>query len=131
MQVDEGFRNLKSVRYGLAFRHNLGRNPRRLAILLLLGALATLALWVLGLYACQSGIGRTLQANTVTDKPVLSVVFIGQRLVARSLDISKSEFTKALERLRHRAAQQLVAFLTCFVGISQGAAPFFLNVRFR
>ena len=110
MQIEEGFRDLKSTRNGLAFRHNLGRNPRRLAILLLIAALATLALWLLGLYARQAGIDRKLQANTVRNKAVLSVIFIGQRLVARDETVPITQLRAAIEQLRLRAVEQLSNF---------------------
>jgi hypothetical protein len=46
MQIEQSFRDLKSERYGCAFRHSLTRNPQRIAILLLLHMLATLVVWL-------------------------------------------------------------------------------------
>lgn len=110
MQIEEGFRDLKSTRNGMAFRHNQGRNPKRIAILLLLAALATLALWLLGLYGYQSGLSKRLQANTIRDKLVLSVIFVGHRLLVRNEPVPINQLHAALAQLRHRVVEQLRNF---------------------
>jgi hypothetical protein len=51
MQIEQSFRDLKSTRYGAAFELSLTRSARRLAVLLLLLALATFVAWLAGL-AC-------------------------------------------------------------------------------
>lgn len=48
MQIELSFRDLKSERYGCAFRHSLTRKAPRLAMLLLLHALASLIAWLQG-----------------------------------------------------------------------------------
>lgn len=49
MQIEESFRDLKSARFGCAFRYSLTRTAPRLAILLLLHALATFLAWLAAL----------------------------------------------------------------------------------
>jgi hypothetical protein len=49
MQIEQSFRDLRSHRYRAAFDDNLTREPRRLEMLLLIHALATLAAWLEGL----------------------------------------------------------------------------------
>jgi hypothetical protein len=46
MQIEESFRDLKCDRFGCAFHHSLTRRAPRLAILLLLHALATFVAWL-------------------------------------------------------------------------------------
>ncbi len=46
MQIEEGFRDLKCDRYGCAFCYSLTRGAERLAVLLLLHALATFVAWL-------------------------------------------------------------------------------------
>ena len=48
MQIEEAFRDLKNHRYGFSFRDCMSRLPHRLENLLLIGALATLAAWLVG-----------------------------------------------------------------------------------
>lgn len=47
MQIELAFRDLKSHRFGMGFEDSLSRVPKRLAVLLLLHALAAFAAWLL------------------------------------------------------------------------------------
>lgn len=49
MQIEESFRDLKCDRYGCAFSYSLTRSAKRLAVLLLLHALATFVAWLCAL----------------------------------------------------------------------------------
>src|SRR5712671_928755 len=49
MQIEQSFRDLKSHRYGCAFKYSLTRDPKRIAILLLLHMLATFVVWLAAL----------------------------------------------------------------------------------
>ncbi|GAB3396466.1 hypothetical protein GCM10027514_45240 [Azotobacter armeniacus] len=51
MQVEEGFRDLKSHRLGIGLELHRSRCPRRIEILLLIAVLANYALCLLGLQA--------------------------------------------------------------------------------
>lgn len=81
VQIEEGFRDNKSVRFGLGFELNQTQNMKRLQMLLLIASLATLVLWLLGTIAKQSGQHWQYQANTVKHKTVLSVIYLGLRIV--------------------------------------------------
>lgn len=83
MQIEEGLRDLKSTRYGLGFETSLTRDPERIAILLLIAALALLACWLIGLATIARTQHYRLQANSQRNRTVLSVITIG-RLIARS-----------------------------------------------
>lgn len=49
MQIEQSFRDLKCDRFGCAFKHSLTRDPNRIAILLLIHALATFVAWLAAL----------------------------------------------------------------------------------
>lgn len=100
MSIEEAFRDLKAHRHGFAFRSNRGRDPQRVANLLLLAALAMLALWLIGLVGIRRGLDRNLQANTERRRRVLSVLFIGKRLFYRRIKMRLSEFVEALEQMK-------------------------------
>lgn len=55
MQIEQTFRDLKNPRWGLALTHTQTRCPKRLAILLAIGALIIFALWIIGLTARAAG----------------------------------------------------------------------------
>ena len=106
MQIEEAFRDLKAYRHGFAFRSNMGRQRERVANLLLLGALGMLATWLMGLIAQARGLHRGMQANTERRRRVLSVFFIGTRLLAKNLAVTAAELRAALLALREHAEQQ-------------------------
>ncbi|MHB8405158.1 MAG: IS4 family transposase [Gammaproteobacteria bacterium] len=54
MQIEQSFRDLKSARYGCAFRYSLTRTAPRLAMLLLLHALATFVAYLAALASDRS-----------------------------------------------------------------------------
>lgn len=58
MQIEEGFRDLKCDRYGCAFCYSLTRGAERLAMLLLLHALATFVAWLSALAEDASSLIR-------------------------------------------------------------------------
>jgi len=49
MQIEQSFRDLKCERFGCAFKYSLTRDPKRIAILLLIHALATFVAWLAAL----------------------------------------------------------------------------------
>jgi hypothetical protein len=55
MQIEETFRDLKSTQWGMGLSNSQTRHPKRLAILLLIAALLSFALWLIGLTARKSG----------------------------------------------------------------------------
>jgi hypothetical protein len=77
MQIEEGFRDMKSLRFGFAFDMHRTRCPRRIEILMLIAALACYALHLAGLQARTTGRSRHFQSNSIRHKPVLSLWRLG------------------------------------------------------
>ncbi|MFH0342714.1 MAG: hypothetical protein ACHBNF_11415 [Chromatiales bacterium] len=86
MQIEESFRDMKSARFGRTLEFHRSRDPQRLAILLLILAPALLVLWLIGRIAEERGLMRHYQANTVRHRKVLSVIFLGIRIIERAQD---------------------------------------------
>ena len=84
MQIEEGFRDLKSDKFGFGFTISRSSQIERLNILLLIAALATWCLWWIGVYAYQQGWYRHFQANTITHRKVLSFPFLGLQVLQRN-----------------------------------------------
>lgn len=55
MQIEQTFRDLKNTQWGLGLSHSQTHSIQRLTILLLLGALLTYTLWLIGLAARKAG----------------------------------------------------------------------------
>ena len=83
MQIEEGFRDLKSDKFGFGITLSRSKNVKRLNILLLIAALATWCLWLIGLFAQQQGWHRHFQANTIRDRKVLSTPFLALQVLQR------------------------------------------------
>lgn len=80
MQIEEGFRDMKSHRFGQGFEYNQTRKTERLKVLILLTTLAHWLFMILGMSAKMNGSHRQYQANSVKHTNVLSLHFIGQRV---------------------------------------------------
>jgi len=82
MQIEEAFRDTKSVQFGLGFELNRSYSTKRIQILLLIAMLAMLVLWLLGSIARTTGQYRHYQANTVKSRHVLSLIYLGLRVAS-------------------------------------------------
>ena len=80
MQIEETFRDIKDCRYGIGIRLTLSNMKERVAVLLLIAALALLIFVLLGREAYASGSYKTYQANTITIRRVLSFWYLGQQV---------------------------------------------------
>lgn len=107
MQIEQGFRDLKAPRHGFALRQNSGRRLERVATLLLLAALGMLVSWLVGLHGYANQLHRGLQANTVSSRKVLSVFFVGLRLLNQQIRITRNDVDHAIEMLRMDVAAQV------------------------
>lgn len=110
MQIEETLRDGKSHRFGFGLRYARSGSPHRIEILLLLVALATLVLWLVGLAGRARNLARRLQANTVSDRLVLSTPFVGRLLLVRRLaDFPASALEQSLAQLRALVSQPVPA----------------------
>jgi hypothetical protein len=101
MPIEETFRDMKNPRWGFGLNYARCNDGRRLEVLLLIAALASLVLWLVGVYGRVRNWVRRLQANTETGRPVLSIFFVGQQLLRRpDLHLSAADLQLALEVLR-------------------------------
>jgi len=106
MQIEESFRDMKSSRFGLGFEQNGTRQIKRMTLLILLTTLANWILVILGMAATVSNQHRQYQANTTRDKNVLSLPFIGLRVVVdRKIRLRLRDMRQAIGRLNYLAGQ--------------------------
>ena len=103
MQIEEAFRDLKSDRVGLGFSSSQTRLAERLAILLLIGALALFLLWLVGQVAVHQHWQLRYQSNTRKVQPVLSLVTLGRYVLWRGTEaISRRSVLKAFTQLHQQ-----------------------------
>ena len=99
MQIEESFRDLKNTRNGFSLRHYNSLNKDRLHVALLIAALATFVLWLLGVAAKRKKLHYSFQANTERKRNVLSNFIIGWQVLERRLSFTKTELQQALEEI--------------------------------
>ena len=98
MQIEEGFRDLKSSRYGFGFEDAYSKKRERIQILLLVAALASLIAWLTGWVAEKRNLHRHFQSNTVKTRRVLSLFYLGCQVIKRKIKITVEMLENALNR---------------------------------
>lgn len=100
MQIEQTFRDVKNGQWGLGLTSSQTRKHQRLAILLLLGALITYALWLIGLAAAGSGYrigyGSKKKAPTTLSTISLAQSWLNER---RQSFQSRRQLNEALREL--------------------------------
>lgn len=79
MQIEEAFRDMKSAQYGFGLSGNHTTQQERWTMLWLIGAIAHLAVWLVGLATIQARGHDQYQANTTRKRLVLSTITRGSK----------------------------------------------------
>jgi hypothetical protein len=99
MRIEENFRDTKCPHYGLGLKKSLTKDPRRMAILLLIAAIATWAAWLAGLITILAGNASDFQAHSAKFTQSLSVVYLGREAIKKQLLISHDQLLNAIDTL--------------------------------
>ena len=106
MQIEEGYRDMKSKRFGLGFNESKSYKIHRISILMLIGILAGIVLILIGAAAEQAGFARHFQANTIRHRRMLSLHYLGLRMIAQKrLILLREHFVKGIRHLKSMIAQ--------------------------
>lgn len=96
MQIEESFRDIKNPRYGFGLRHSRTLGVIRLTNLFLIGLIGILLAWLMGLCAQAHNLHRSFQTNSVKNRTVLSIFFIGCLAAKKGINFLKKELLDAL-----------------------------------
>ena len=111
MQIEESFRDLKSVRFGLGFEASRAKVMHRIELLLLIALVALYAAWLIGLCVQGADHHRRYQANTVRKRRVLSFVYLGRRAWRDTqLRMTIIEYRNAIDSIRDSIENHAVGF---------------------
>lgn len=104
MQIEETFRDTKSMNLGFSLDHARTKSATRADILILLASLAHLLSIIAGLVAETCKLDRTYQANTVRTRRVLSLSKLGRLLLGtdRAIQLPKVALAAAWLTLSER-----------------------------
>lgn len=106
MQIEEGYRDMKSKLYGLGFNESESYKIRRIEILMLVAVLAAMTLILIGAAAEQAGFARRFQANTIKKRRVISLQYLGLRMIANHrLTLEQDHFVKAYAYMKYMIAR--------------------------
>lgn len=83
MQIEEGFRDLKSTKYGFGFEHVNTRHIYRLNVFFLIAMLAAFLAWIIGWIAEKLNVHAQYQANSIKHTRILSLFYLGCRIILR------------------------------------------------
>ena len=101
MKIEHEFRDTKDRKWGVGLNDTHTRDPKRLEILLLIGTIAIMMLWLLGLAAEYKQLHYQFQANSVKKHRVLSLIFLGLQIVLHALDkIRHSDIQDVFRRVQ-------------------------------
>jgi hypothetical protein len=96
MRIEENFRDTKCPHYGLGLKNSLTRTPERMAILLLIAAIATWAAWLAGIITTLAGKASDFQAHSAKFTHSLSLVYLGREALKKQLVVSRAQLVNAL-----------------------------------
>jgi hypothetical protein len=92
MKIEHDFRDSKDPKWGLGIKESRSSDPMRLILQLLIGFLASVILWLIGLCLEKKGLHRDFQANSIKHKRVLSLIFL-------ALEAIRSGYMKFIDEL--------------------------------
>lgn len=91
MQIEEGFRDIKNSRWGFSLDEARVSSAYRYENRLLIGTLATFAVWLTGKIAELKNMQRQYQANTIKTRNVLSTFYLGIRVLNKQESVFRRE----------------------------------------
>lgn len=97
MQIEEGFRDLKSSKYGFGFEKALTKKITRIEILLLIATLASFIAWLVGWTVEKNKLHYQFQSNTIKNRRVLSLFFLGCRAIGKNMFITIKMLDSAID----------------------------------
>ena len=84
MQIEEGFRDCKSVHYGLCLSQNRRMNQRRRSVLCLIAACTIFVLWCIGVAGQNNRIVKQVRVNSSSKRAPYSMIFLARLLIAQA-----------------------------------------------
>jgi len=99
MQIEQGFRDLKSSKYGFGFEHAHSWKIERIDNLLLIAMLASMVAWMIGLQAEKEELHYLFQANSIKDRRVLSLFYLGCRIIKKRIEVKHKAISSITNQL--------------------------------
>jgi len=101
MEIEEGFRDLKSSQFGFSFEKAYSFKIRRIQILLMIAMLTAYILFFVGWVAEINKWHYQFQANTTKSRRVLSLFYLGGRVINKKKRIVRYEINQSVYELHN------------------------------
>jgi hypothetical protein len=101
MQIEQNFRDLKSSQYVFSFEHAYSKSIERIQVLLMIAMLATLIAYLTGFVAENKGWHYHFQANSSNKKRVLSLFYLGCRMIKKKFK-HRIDYFKAMQSMHRK-----------------------------
>lgn len=109
MKIEHEFRDTKDPKWGLGLNYTRTRDMHRLAILLLIGAVAMFMLWLIGLAAERKQLHYSYQANSIKTHRVLSLIFLALQVLQHDKHaLCHQDLKDALQHAQHIEAEEYI-----------------------
>ena len=100
MQIEESFRDGKSVHYGLGLSQHQKMNRQRRSILCLLATCAIFVLWCIGTAKKNSDLAKQVRVNSSSKREPYSVIFLAHLVVVqRHFRITTRELMDSIKKV--------------------------------
>ncbi|MBA3143110.1 IS4 family transposase, partial [Salmonella enterica] len=111
MQIEQNFRDEKNPRWGFGLREGMSQSVERIEVLSLIGALASIIMWLSGYALENKGIHVKYQANTVSTRRVLSFLALAKNVIRHTPGILKTlSLDKPLHKLQQRYSDMIFVY---------------------
>jgi len=101
MQIEEGFRDCKSVHYGLCLSQNRRMNQCRRSVLCLIAACTIFVLWCIGVAAQHTQLAKQVKVNSSSKRAPYSFIFLARLLIAQAhFRLPEKAITNALRQVK-------------------------------
>jgi len=101
MQIEEGFRDCKSVHYGLCLSQNRHMNQHRRSVLCLIAACTIFVLWCIGVAGQHTQLAKQVRVNSSSKRAPYSVIFLARLLITQpGFRLSLRSTTNALGQIK-------------------------------
>lgn len=92
--IEETFRDAKSTRFGWALAAACTAQAQRVEIMILLSALASLLILIVGIAAEGAGLHRGFQANTIRTRRVIALTTLGRLVLMHELSAGRPSWAE-------------------------------------
>jgi hypothetical protein len=100
MQIEEGFRDLKSSQYGFSFEKAQSQIIECIQVLLMIAMVASLVAYLSGWVAEKNKWHYNFQANSIKNRRVLSFFYLGCRVIKKGIFLKLHALLDAFSELQ-------------------------------